>query len=64
MELETISAKLLNELEQHIREVLVTLRKAKLQHEPIALSLYELEQEIGRVRRERFDARNTEYKAY
>ena len=61
MNLETISRKQLNELESRVRELLVTMRKAKLQYDPVAESLKSFEQELGNARRERFDAENLEY---
>lgn len=62
--LETVSTKHLNEMEQSIRTLLTIMRQAKLQNEPIAQSLRELELEIGQVRRERFDKANPEYHSY
>lgn len=64
MNLEPVSPKHLNELELMVRELLTTMRKANLQNEPIAKSLYEFEVEISRVRRARFDAANPEYSGY
>ena len=64
MDLESISPKHLSEIERLTRELLVVMRKANLQNEPIAKSLYTLEVEIGEVRRARFDAANPEYTGY
>lgn len=61
MNLETLSQKHLNELEHRVSELLATLRKAKIHDDPLVESLKTLEQEIGELRRERFDAANTEY---
>ena len=64
MNLETISLKQVNELEYRVRELLIAMRKAKLQNDPLAESLKLLEQELGKARCERFDAANSEYQAY
>ena len=64
MNLETIPRKQLNDLEYCVRELLATMRKAKLWNDPLAESLKLFEQELGEVRRERFDAANSEYHAY
>jgi hypothetical protein len=64
MNLEPVSQKHLNELEVMIRELLLVMRKANLHNEPIAKSLAEFEVEIGKVRRDRFDAANPEYSGY
>jgi hypothetical protein len=64
MNLETISQKQLNELEHCVRALLDTMRKAKIQNDPLAESLRSLEQELGEARRERFDSVNSEYQSY
>jgi hypothetical protein len=64
MDLDTISAKHLNELEHSLRELLLVMRKAHLQNEPLAKSLHEFEFELGQIRRRRFDAANPEYTGY
>lgn len=64
MNLENVSPKQLNELEHHISELLVMMRKAKLQHEPLMAYLESIEQELAKARRERFDAANPEYRGY
>jgi flagellar biosynthesis/type III secretory pathway chaperone len=64
MNLEPVSQKHLNELELHIRELLLLMRKANLHNEPIAKALYQFEVEVGQVRRDRFDAANPEYSGY
>lgn len=64
MNLDTLSTKQLNELERLTRELLVAMRKSKLQEEPIVASLQEMESEIGKIRRTRFDAANPEYHSY
>lgn len=64
MNLEDVSPKHMNELEHQIRELLAVMRKAKLQNEPLAETLRNLEMELGKARRERFDAANPEYHTY
>jgi hypothetical protein len=64
MNLENVSAKQLNEVERLTRDLLAALRKAKLQNEPVAESLRQLEIELGQMRRSRFDNANPEYHAY
>jgi len=62
--LENVSPKHLNDLELMIRDLLALMRKANLHNEPIAASLYQLELEVGQVRRDRFDTANPEYRGY
>jgi hypothetical protein len=64
MQLETVSSKHLNDLEQLALELLHVLRKAGLHHEPFAKALQEFEDELSRTRRARFDATNSEYASY
>ena len=64
MNLENVSPKHLNDLELMIRDLLALMRKANLHNEPIAASLYQLELEVGQVRRDRFDTANPEYRGY
>lgn len=64
MNLETISQKNLNDLERLAKELRMTMRKAKLNNEPLAKLLYDLEVELSQLRRERFDAANPEYHSY
>lgn len=64
MDLESLSTKHLNELERLVRETLNVMRQAKLYDDPLAKSLYQLEQDLGKVRRERFDQANPEYHSY
>lgn len=61
MNLETISRKQLNEMEHHVRELLAVLRRARVMNDPLVESLKQLEHQLGEMRRERFDAVNTEY---
>ena len=64
MNLETVSRKYLNDLEQQTRQLLGTMRRAKLQDEPLFDSLQKLARELERVRHERFDEANSEYHTY
>ena len=64
MDFEGLSKKQMNELELRVRELLTTMRKLKLRDEPIVASLNALEQELGKARREQFDAKNSEYHTY
>lgn len=58
MDLETVSQKQVNELERLVKELLVVMRKAKLHGEPLAENLRLFEQELGDMRRKRFDEAN------
>ncbi|MEQ8673615.1 MAG: hypothetical protein RLP44_29435 [Aggregatilineales bacterium] len=40
------------------------MRKAKIQTDPLVESLKALEQELGKARRDQFDATNSEYHTY
>lgn len=64
MNLENISEKHINEVELRIKELLLAMRKAKIQPEALMESLRQLEQELGNLRRQRFDAKNSEYSGY
>jgi len=64
MQLDSVSSKHLNELEQSVRDLQLLMRKANLQNEPIAKAIYEFEVELGQARRARFDAANPEYSGY
>ena len=64
MNLENISKKQLNEIEYHVRELLANIRRARIQDDPLIESLKSLEQQLGKARRERFDAANSEYHTY
>ena len=64
MQLETVSSKHLNDLEQLALELMHCLRKAGLHNEPFAKALHEFEDELGKARRARFDAANSEYASY
>jgi hypothetical protein len=64
MNLEIISQKQLNALEHCTRELLIAMRKSKLQNIPLFETLKSLEHELGEARREQFDATNSEYGAF
>jgi hypothetical protein len=64
MNLEHVSQKQLGELERLTREMQDALRKAKLQDEPLLETLRLFEQELGELRRKRFDETNPEYRGY
>lgn len=64
MDLSSVSAKHINELEQQITTLLKTLRTAKLQEHPAYAVLQALEQEFSKSRRERFDEQNSEYRGF
>jgi hypothetical protein len=62
--LETVTDKQLQELERLARELLDVIRRAKLLEQPLSGLLSTLEQEAGKVRRERFDSVDKEYAGY
>jgi hypothetical protein len=64
MDLTAVGQKDLNELERLAKELLLTLRKAKLHNEPLAEALRAFEIEVGETRRSRFDEANPEYHSY
>ncbi|MBI5670225.1 MAG: hypothetical protein HZC41_19705 [Chloroflexi bacterium] len=64
MNLDSLSDKHLRALEQLSQELLAVLRQAKLRDEPVVEALRQLEQEASRVRRERFDVANPEFRGY
>lgn len=64
MNLDTLSNKQLQSIEQAALELLTLLRQAKVKDAPILEALRQLEQETGRVRRERFDVANPEFRGY
>ncbi len=64
MNLDSVTPKNLNEIETLVRELLLVMRKANLQNEPLSKALHDFEIEVGQVRRERFDASNPEYTGY
>jgi hypothetical protein len=64
MTIDNISRKKLNELEQQIRQLLVTIRSAKLQNEPLVELLQVQARDLEKIRHEQFDEVNTEYHTY
>ncbi|MBZ0306677.1 MAG: hypothetical protein K8I82_11475 [Anaerolineae bacterium] len=64
MNLENISPKNLNEMEHHVRDLITTLQKAKFEDKVLMEALTTLGNQIGEMRRERFDAENSEYNTY
>jgi hypothetical protein len=64
MNLDSISPKYVGELEQNVHRLLVTMRKAKLDSDPMYATLQELEQQLEETRRTRFDKDHTEYEGY
>jgi hypothetical protein len=61
MNLETISRKQLNDLEQQVRQLLITIKRAKLENNLLVENLQQLGHELEQVRCRRFDAVNSEY---
>jgi hypothetical protein len=64
MNLETISRKQLNDLEQQTKQLLGTIQKAKLENTPLIEALKQLEHDLGEARREQFDSINSEFHTY
>jgi hypothetical protein len=64
MDLDSLTPKHSNELEQMITQLLKTMRSAKLQNLPVYIALQELEQELGEARRNRYDQNNSKYIGY
>jgi hypothetical protein len=64
MNLDTVSDKHLQAIERLTQELLTVLRQAKMKDEPVVEELRQLEVEAGRVRRERFDVANPEYRGF
>lgn len=64
MDLSSVSAKHINELEQQVTALLKTLRAAKLNDDPTYAMLQAMEQEFSKSRRERFDQQNSEYRGF
>ncbi|MDX1990817.1 MAG: hypothetical protein SF029_00410 [bacterium] len=64
MNLEPVSTKHMNEMEQLVNQLLDTMRKAKLQDNPAYRSLQQLGQELGESRRNRFDSKHSQYSDY
>lgn len=64
MQLETVTDKQLQELERLAAELYMVMRQAKLHGEPLAEALREFERAVGDTRRERYDARTSQYNGY
>ena len=64
MELDHISQKRINELEQMTTQLLRTMRAAKLNNLSLYVDLQEFEQTIGKERRTRYDETNSTYRGY
>ena len=64
MDFENISAKQRGEIEQQARQLLNTIRRAKLQNDSLVEALQQLELALGEARREQFDTNNTEYHTF
>jgi len=64
MNLEMISPKQLADLERLTRELLDTIRKAKVRDQALIDQLRGLESAAEKVRRDRYDATNPEFRGY
>ncbi len=64
MNLETVSQKHLNILEQQVGQLMVTLRKTKLQNAPLLEALQQADLELQQFRRARFDVTDSEFGSY
>lgn len=64
MDLDPVSPKHINELEQQITQILKTMRTAKLQQHPLYAGLQELEQELAEARRGLYDKKDSKYSGY
>lgn len=64
MNLENTSDKHLQTLERLAGELLVVMRQAKLQDEPLTEELRRLQLEAGNLRRQRFDTAAHEYDGF
>ena len=64
MNIEQMSPKYRNDLEQQTQQLLTTIRRAKLENAPLVEALNELQQELEQYRRKQFDSVNTEYHTY
>jgi hypothetical protein len=62
--LDHVSQKNRNEIEQLITKLLATMRKAKVTDDPLFTSLQKAEQELGDARRSTFDDDQSEYFGY
>lgn len=64
MEINQLSTKHINELEQQITQLLKMMRTAKLSQLSIYAQLQALEQELAAARQQRFDNSHSEYQGY
>ena len=64
MNFEAISHKQLSDLEQQTNQLLLTIRRSKLENAPLVAALEELASELEQDRQQRFDRANSEYSAY
>jgi predicted nucleic acid-binding Zn-ribbon protein len=64
MNLDTISRKQLNDLEQQVKQLLGTIHRAKLENIPLVEALQQLEHELEEARRAQFDSINSEFHTY
>jgi hypothetical protein len=64
MNLDSISQKHLHVLEQQVGQLMVTLRKTKIQNAPLLEALQQADHELQQYRRERFDVTDSEFGSY
>ena len=64
MNLENISQKQRNDLETQVGQLMVTLRRTKLENAPLLEALQQADQELQQYRRERFDVTDSEFGSY
>lgn len=64
MNLEGVSQKHRNDLEQQTGQLMVTLRRIKLENTPLIEALQQLALELELLRRERFDLTDSEFGSY
>ena len=64
MDLDTVSLKLCNQLEQQITEILRTMRSARMHKHPLYEALEKFEQELAYTRRKQYDESHTEFSNY
>lgn len=64
MNLDHVTTKNLNDIEQLLDALQAAMHKAGLKGEPINVSLQEFKRELEQVRRARFDAANPQFSGY
>jgi hypothetical protein len=64
MNLTTLTDKQLNEMERLATELAALLKRTKLTHDPLYLTLTNLRTAAGNVRQERFDQHDHRYQGY